>query len=650
MFSFRRWIRRLSSAAPARSHRRHSGPALACESLEGRDMMSATPLPVLLVVADQQDFYYREYSETRAGIEGKGVAVVVAATTTNPTTPHWNTGQPEGTAGTIVPDVALANVDASDYSAIAFVGGWGASMYQYAYNDPNGDGVTDNYYSNPLYNADSDLNDGVIAPQKVVVNDLIGEFLTADKPVAGICHGVTVLAWARVDGSSLLAGKQVAVPHQEGTPDQFYDDAWRNGGYYSGQRDQVLANGGIPTAYSGAYGKPGTADDVIVDGRVITGENPNSATLFGVTIGNEVLANVPIVVEPPANQPPTAQDSDWLLVENSPAGTVVGTIAASDPEAGQLTYAIASGNTGGAFSLDSVTGQLTVANPAALDFETTPSLALTCSITDPEGLSAFATVTIHLQDAAESPVSVVNGDLVVTGTSAGDTVYLWSGAGNQTFAWLNGESYGPFALPAGGRVIVSGEAGNDQIFATDLAIPVSAYGGAGHDLMTGGSAGDLLDGGDGVDRVWGNACDDVLIGGAGNDFLDGHLGNDILVGGDDHDTLNGGDGRDLLIGGLGEDLLRGGNDDDALFGFSTAYDNDISSLAILRSGWLGAGTIDERIELLTAPEDVGIRVGDTAHDDGSADTLVGGEGNDFGLAALGDAVYLTPGNDRLRTM
>jgi len=26
--------------------------------------------------------------------------------------------------------------DASDYSAIVFVGGWGSSMYQYAYNDP----------------------------------------------------------------------------------------------------------------------------------------------------------------------------------------------------------------------------------------------------------------------------------------------------------------------------------------------------------------------------------------------------------------------------------------------------------------------------------------------------------------------------------
>lgn len=38
------------------------------------------------------------------------------------------------------PEVA-AEVRASDYSAIAFVGGWGSSMYQYAHTDPAAGGV-----------------------------------------------------------------------------------------------------------------------------------------------------------------------------------------------------------------------------------------------------------------------------------------------------------------------------------------------------------------------------------------------------------------------------------------------------------------------------------------------------------------------------
>ena len=33
-------------------------------------------------------------------------------------------------------DLALAQVNSGNYSAIVFVGGWGASMYQYAYSDP----------------------------------------------------------------------------------------------------------------------------------------------------------------------------------------------------------------------------------------------------------------------------------------------------------------------------------------------------------------------------------------------------------------------------------------------------------------------------------------------------------------------------------
>ncbi len=62
-------------------------PPLAVEALEGRDLMSADPLPVLLVIADRQDFV-REPAVTRAA------------------------PAPQTTG----------------YSAIAFVGGWGSSL------------------------------------------------------------------------------------------------------------------------------------------------------------------------------------------------------------------------------------------------------------------------------------------------------------------------------------------------------------------------------------------------------------------------------------------------------------------------------------------------------------------------------------------
>ena len=53
-----------------------------------------------------------------------------------------------------------------------------------------------------------------------------------------------------------------------------------------------------------------------------------------------------------------------------------------DRDGQALAYSIVAGNTGGAFAIDPVTGAITVANPAALDFETTPVFVLTVSATD----------------------------------------------------------------------------------------------------------------------------------------------------------------------------------------------------------------------------------------------------------------------------
>jgi uncharacterized delta-60 repeat protein len=112
----------------------------------------------------------------------------------------------------------------------------------------------------------------------------------------------------------------------------------------------------------------------------------------------------------PANQPPVVGDQTFGINENSANGTVVGTVAASDPDAGQtLSYQIVTGNTGGAFALDGSTGQLTVANSAALDFEKTPTFTVTIRVSDngSPALSSTATVTINLGNVNEAPVNSV---------------------------------------------------------------------------------------------------------------------------------------------------------------------------------------------------------------------------------------------------
>jgi uncharacterized delta-60 repeat protein len=112
----------------------------------------------------------------------------------------------------------------------------------------------------------------------------------------------------------------------------------------------------------------------------------------------------------PANQSPVISNQTFSAKENSPNGRVVGAVSASDPDAGQtLSYEITAGNAGGAFAINSSTGELTVANSAALDFETTPTFTLTVRVTDngSPALSGTATITITLRDVNEAPVNSV---------------------------------------------------------------------------------------------------------------------------------------------------------------------------------------------------------------------------------------------------
>lgn len=248
---------------------------------------SSSPQPVLMVIANQ-DFYYQEYSDTRRSLEASGLKVTVAAAALSRCLPAPGTGQTAGSDGSLWPDLALSTAKAGDYSAIVFVGGWGSSMYQYAYNDPNFDGTIDSYYANSSYNGDDNLADGKVSEPKAAVNHLINDFVSQDKYVCALGHGVTVLAWARVDGVSPLRGNKVAAT-TAGSPATYYLGRW-----YGDQElsvfNQVVANGGFASPYSGQYGDTTTAaDDVIVDGRIITAENHDSAALLGRVVASQVL-------------------------------------------------------------------------------------------------------------------------------------------------------------------------------------------------------------------------------------------------------------------------------------------------------------------------------------------------------------------------
>ncbi len=93
----------------------------------------------------------------------------------------------------------------------------------------------------------------------------------------------------------------------------------------------------------------------------------------------------------------------FTIAENSPAATVVGTVAArAGHGAATLAWSIESGNAGGAFAIDPATGQLSVSNPAALDFE-----ALSLRWDDPPDIELFVRIADGSDPGLDESIRVV---------------------------------------------------------------------------------------------------------------------------------------------------------------------------------------------------------------------------------------------------
>ena len=100
-----------------------------------------------------------------------------------------------------------------------------------------------------------------------------------------------------------------------------------------------------------------------------------------------------------ANNPPAfgSETYTFPVSESATAGDVVGSVAATDSDAGdELSYAITAGNEAGKFAIGSADGQVTVAG--VLDYETAASYTLTVQARDGNGGTATAAATITVTD------------------------------------------------------------------------------------------------------------------------------------------------------------------------------------------------------------------------------------------------------------
>ena len=140
----------------------------------------------------------------------------------------------------------LADINPADYSAIFFAGGHG-TMWDF--------------------------------PDNAAAQQAIREIYEAGGIVSAVCHGPAALVNARLsDGQLLVSGKNVAA-------------------FTDGEEEEVQSTHVVPFLLAstlnarGAHHQdsPNWSDNVVVDGRLITGQNPQSAASLGVALAAALL-------------------------------------------------------------------------------------------------------------------------------------------------------------------------------------------------------------------------------------------------------------------------------------------------------------------------------------------------------------------------
>lgn len=143
-------------------------------------------------------------------------------------------------------------------------------------------------------------------------------------------------------------------------------------------------------------------------------------------------------------------------------------------------WTIVGGNPGNAFSINPASGEIQVAGP--LDFETTPTYALSVSVSDGTNVSAPETVTIQVQDVDETVPQVTPGQsaMVAEDAGIGSAVLTVAGTGPdngstlQDWTIIAGNGGGAFSInSSSGQVTVAAELDFETTTDYGLMITVS---------------------------------------------------------------------------------------------------------------------------------------------------------------------------------
>lgn len=176
--------------------------------------------------------------------------------------------------------------------------------------------------------------------------------------------------------------------------------------------------------------------DSLTPGESLVSDNGRIMRFLGVSEDYQCLEPTPVQVS----------DIVLTIPENTAVDTIIHTIT---PISGtNLSYYIMSGNTESAFSLVAATGQLKLANQAAIDYEVRQQIILQAKAISTNGLSDTFQITVNITNVTEPPVSgsqeFTISEASPNGTEVG-TVPA-TGSGPLSFSITAGNDSGTFII------------------------------------------------------------------------------------------------------------------------------------------------------------------------------------------------------------
>jgi len=372
------------------------------------------------------------------------------------------------------------------------------------------------------------------------------------------------------------------------------------------------------------------------------------------------------------------------VTENSPIGTVIGSLSTSDANAGDThTYSIVEDyGDGASFSLSG--NILTTA--VVFDVESTTYYTVLVRSTDQTGLSFHKYLSLEL--TVNAPPEITG--LVVSEGGQGDAVTLTTTVIDPvvsdvlvaTIDWGDGSPMSP-------ATINDGQISEEHVYATGGVYEVTLNVADGAELASAKTTALISGVGiqNGVLNIVGTSgLDQVILqrrsetsyllrsnglgvltldpasftsiyvqlgagndrfnalgtferplivdAGAGNDRLVGSRGGDVLLGGEGNDYIWAGSGNNIVIGGTGRDFIFGGSGTDLLIGGTTAFDKNTEALRKIQAEWTADRSREERVlnlyygggslERLNGDHFLTTGEGGTVQEDDDRDLLFGG--------------------------